>query len=379
MNFIQIDKSNSAVALKFLSQHEHTCVQLVERVRLRKFDDLFAIVNNVRTVTGVLSTQHTVLHCLPDAHDQKKQSALKIRLAEFLYDKKISCVNGEAAASRLVLDILSEQNKTPLQVNEYFLMTLHSTALKNAQNALLPNEVQQDALGQSGADYSQPNTQRIDNPQIAVSAATQQIVTQRNTNTQNAAPTTAHQLATSHSTVISHAQSAASARTVPLAKDAPPTALPIPSGFAHIVLPDWHVVRCYENDANALMPLQAAYEAEEVTPACRTTHAAVVRKNLDRLLQTEYVSALQNERGEFVAKANTNAIGMHYAQIGGVYTMPQYRGRQYASLLVEIILHRIIQSKRRPVLYVRTTNEHAKKIYASLGFSKSLGYTIAYY
>ncbi|MBQ9495595.1 MAG: GNAT family N-acetyltransferase [Treponema sp.] len=291
MNFLQVDESNRAAVFRFLSRHEHTCVQLVERVRLRKFDGIFAILDNARTVTGVLSVRHTVLHCLPDARDKKKQAAFKIRLAEFLCDKKISCVNGEAVSSSLIIDMLSEQNKTPLQVNEYQLMTLRSTVLKNTQNA-------------------SPSKQ---------------------------------------------------------------------SRFMHSVLPNWHVVCCCENDADALMPLQAAYETEEVTPACRETNAAVVRKNLERLLQTEYVIALQNACGEFVAKAHTNAIGVNYAQIGGVYTMPHYRDRHYASLLVEIMVQHIVQSKRRPVLYVRTANEQAKKIYASLGFAKSLGYTIAYF
>ena len=139
------------------------------------------------------------------------------------------------------------------------------------------------------------------------------------------------------------------------------------------------IVRCGIKDADALMPLQLAYEAEEVLPPCRTQNPAVTRKNLERILKTEYVLALQNSDGEPVAKANTNAVGIRWAQIGGVYTVPDFRRKGCASLLVKTLAEKIVASKRFPVLYARNGNEGAQKAYSAIGFIKTGGFTIAYY
>ena len=139
------------------------------------------------------------------------------------------------------------------------------------------------------------------------------------------------------------------------------------------------IVRCGIRDADALMPLQLAYEAEEVLPPCRTQKPAVTRKNLERILKTEYVLALQNSDGAPAAKANTNAVGIRWAQIGGVYTVPDFRRKGCASLLVETLAEKIVASKRFPVLYARNGNEGAQKAYSAIGFIKTGGFTIAYY
>jgi len=139
------------------------------------------------------------------------------------------------------------------------------------------------------------------------------------------------------------------------------------------------IVRCGIKDADALMPLQLAYEAEEVLPPCRTQNPAVTRKNLERILKTEYVLALQNSDGAPVAKANTNAVGIRWAQIGGVYTAPDFRRKGCASLLVKTLAEKIVASKRFPVLYARNGNEGAQKAYSAIGFIKTGGFTIAYY
>ena len=139
------------------------------------------------------------------------------------------------------------------------------------------------------------------------------------------------------------------------------------------------IVRCGIRDADVLMPLQLAYEAEEVLPPCRTQNPAVTRKNLERILKTEYVLALQNSRGEPAAKANTNAVGIRWAQIGGVYTAPDFRRKGCASLLVETLAEKIVASNRLPVLYARNGNEGAQKAYSAIGFTKTGGFTIAYY
>jgi len=148
---------------------------------------------------------------------------------------------------------------------------------------------------------------------------------------------------------------------------------------AGILPKDWHVLRCREADADALMELQSGYEKEEVLPPCRTFMAAVVRQNLERILKNEYVLSLRTANGTFIAKANTNALGIHYAQIGGVYTEPPYRGRRFASLLVSTLVRNIYLQKKKPVLFVKDTNAPAIRLYESLGFVKSGTFVIAYF
>ncbi|MCK9169636.1 MAG: GNAT family N-acetyltransferase [Treponema sp.] len=149
--------------------------------------------------------------------------------------------------------------------------------------------------------------------------------------------------------------------------------------FRAVILPQgWRIVHCHEKDADTLMSLQSAYEKEEVLPVCRTFSASVVLQNLEHTLRTEYVLSLQTNRGAFVAKANTNAIGINYIQIGGVYTDPGYRRHHYAALLVSTLVHKIYTVKKRPVLFVKDSNAAASQLYNSLGFVKSDSFVIAY-
>jgi ribosomal protein S18 acetylase RimI-like enzyme len=146
------------------------------------------------------------------------------------------------------------------------------------------------------------------------------------------------------------------------------------------ILPSgWHILRCHEKDADALIDLQEAYEKEEVLPPCRMFIPAVVRQNLEHTLRSEYMLGLKTDKNVFAAKVNTNAIGINYVQIGGVYTVPEYRGRHYAALLISTLVHKIYAIQKRPVLFVKDSNEAARRLYISLGFEKSGNFVIAYF
>ena len=151
----------------------------------------------------------------------------------------------------------------------------------------------------------------------------------------------------------------------------PPVTGSLPSG--------WRILHCHEKDVDALMNLQSAYEKEEVLPAGRIFMPSIVRQNLEHIVRSEYLLALCNNKNTFIAKANTNAIGVQYVQIGGVYTDPRYRGNHYASLIVSTLVHKINTVKKQPVLFVKDSNFIAKKLYLSLGFIKSADFIIAYF
>ena len=306
MRFIPVDEKKKAETLAFLAKYERTCVSLIEHVR-RGESDIFSIEGDARETLGVISVKSRMLLCVPNARSLQNDKAFCSSLKVFLSDKKISCVNGEAEASHLIMKIFAELGRTPLHINEYALMTLSEAALKN--------------LKTKEGRYA------------SVSEGQQTLIAR-------------------------HTARAAGEKAY---------------------CEQFKIVRCGIKDADALMPLQLAYEAEEVLPPCRTQNPAVTRKNLERILKTEYVLALQNSRGETAAKANTNAIGIRWAQIGGVYTAPDFRRKGCASLLVETLAEKIVASNRLPVLYARNGNEGARKAYSAIGFTKTGGFTIAYY
>ncbi|WP_315602089.1 GNAT family N-acetyltransferase [Treponema socranskii] len=306
MRFIPVDEKKKAETLAFLAKYERTCVSLIEHVR-RDESDIFSIEGDARETLGVISVKSRMLLCVPNARSLQNDKAFCSSLKVFLSDKKISCVNGEAEASHLIMKIFAELGRTPLHINEYALMTLSEAALKN--------------LKTKEGRYA------------SVSEGQQTLIAR-------------------------HTARAAGEKAY---------------------CEQFKIVRCGIKDADALMPLQLAYEAEEVLPPCRTQNPAVTRKNLERILKTEYVLALQNSRGETAAKANTNAIGIRWAQIGGVYTAPDFRRKGCASLLVETLAEKIVASNRLPVLYARNGNEGAQKAYSAIGFTKTGGFTIAYY
>ena len=306
MRFIPVDEKKKAETLAFLAKYERTCVSLIEHVR-RGESDIFSIEGDARETRGVISVKSRMLLCVPNARSLQNDKAFCSSLKVFLSDKKISCVNGEAEASHLIMKIFAELGRTPLHINEYALMTLSEAALKN--------------LKTKEGRYA------------SVSEGQQTLIAR-------------------------HTARAAGEKAY---------------------CEQFKIVRCGIKDADALMPLQLAYEAEEVLPPCRTQNPAVTRKNLERILKTEYVLALQNSRGETAAKANTNAIGIRWAQIGGVYTAPDFRRKGCASLLVETLAEKIVASNRLPVLYARNGNEGAQKAYSAIGFTKTGGFTIAYY
>lgn len=306
MRFIPVDEKKKAETLAFLAKYERTCVSLIEHVR-RGESDIFSIESDARETLGVISVKSRMLLCVPNARSLQNDKAFCSSLKVFLSDKKISCVNGEAEASHLIMKIFAELGRTPLHINEYALMTLSEAALKKIEAK--------------------------DKRYTALSKGQQTLIAR-------------------------HTARAAGEKAY---------------------CEQFKIVRCDIKDADALMPLQLAYEAEEVLPPCRTQNPAVTRKNLERILKTEYVLALQNSRGETAAKANTNAIGIRWAQIGGVYTAPDFRRKGCASLLVETLAEKIVASNRLPVLYARNGNEGAQKAYSAIGFTKTGGFTIAYY
>ncbi len=138
------------------------------------------------------------------------------------------------------------------------------------------------------------------------------------------------------------------------------------------------IERAYEKDAEELLPLQESYEMEEVVPPGNTFNKEACLANLTINLRKQYIYLLR-ENGVCIAKAGTNAQGLHWDQIGGVYTEVAWRGRGIASAMVAHIARERMPNSRKIVLFVKTANLFAQKAYKKAGFKPKMLFRITYY
>ena len=143
---------------------------------------------------------------------------------------------------------------------------------------------------------------------------------------------------------------------------------------------DDEIKRCTDpqNDTELLLPLQKMYMAKEVAPAGKQVTDLEAGAQLKSILKDQLCFALYSD-GEVVAKANTNAIGFNYVQLGGVYTHPLYRKNYYAWNLVYTICTRVLKTDRKLSLFVKEKNNPAHSLYERIGFAKAGRYMIAYF
>lgn len=141
---------------------------------------------------------------------------------------------------------------------------------------------------------------------------------------------------------------------------------------------DAKIIRCNANHIEALMPLQLEYTRVEVLPAWRDVNPAAERLGLEKNFKNQFYFAVVKE-GRIVSKLNTNAITTNYMQIGGVYTVKEFRGQGFASALVEHLAREGMNLKKQAILFVKELNSSAIKAYVNAGFKIAGKYKIVYY
>jgi ribosomal protein S18 acetylase RimI-like enzyme len=151
-----------------------------------------------------------------------------------------------------------------------------------------------------------------------------------------------------------------------------PRAAPAP------VYPGLSVRRAALADLDALLYLQEAYEREEVLTPIHEFNRAACRASLVRALERQIVFAAE-EDGILVGKAGTNARGFGVDQVGGVYTLPERRGRGVARVLMAALLAEFESSGKKPALFVKPTNAPARALYRNLGFEDIGDYRADYF
>ena len=141
---------------------------------------------------------------------------------------------------------------------------------------------------------------------------------------------------------------------------------------------DDEIRRCNDNDFDSLFELQKKYIVKEVAPANKQVSDLECSASLKQILKNQLCFALYSD-GEVVAKANTNAIGIHWVQLGGVYTHPLYRKNYYAWNLVYAICRRIKKTSRKVCLFVKDKNNPALQLYHRIGFTEKCDFKICYF
>ena len=141
---------------------------------------------------------------------------------------------------------------------------------------------------------------------------------------------------------------------------------------------DDEIRRCNDNDFDSLFELQKKYIVKEVASANKQVSDLECSASLKQILKNQLCFALYSD-DEVVAKANTNAIGIHWVQLGGVYTHPLYRKNYYAWNLVYAICGRIKKTSREVCLFVKDKNNPALQLYHRIGFTEKCDFEICYF
>ncbi len=151
------------------------------------------------------------------------------------------------------------------------------------------------------------------------------------------------------------------------------------SPIEHQPLPDDMTVRkAGPADAETLYPLQREYEIEEVILNADRFDPAGCMYQLKASLKQQLVYVVEH-RGHPVAKAQTNARGFYWDQIGGVFTDRPQRGRGIGRAVMYKLLRDIECANRNSSLFVKQHNESALRMYRGLGYSTQDEFTIAYF
>ena len=141
---------------------------------------------------------------------------------------------------------------------------------------------------------------------------------------------------------------------------------------------DDFIMRCTENDMENLFEIERNYLQDEVAVRGQKVSDAEVSMRLRQILKNQlYFALISDDR--IVSKAYTNAIGKNWIQIGGVYTLFQFRQNGYAAHTVSTLCKRILQARKNISLFVKTKNLPAQQLYKKIGFTFHSDYKIVYF
>lgn len=135
---------------------------------------------------------------------------------------------------------------------------------------------------------------------------------------------------------------------------------------------------CSISDFDEIFPLQKSYELEEVVFSQEDFNEKAAELVLKKNLSRGKIFAL-SKNGKIVTKLSVNARGKKCVQIGGVFTLQNFRNQGFAKKLLSSFCERESKYGKKIVLFVKKSNLSALALYKSCGFKKICGYKIVYF
>lgn len=140
----------------------------------------------------------------------------------------------------------------------------------------------------------------------------------------------------------------------------------------------FRIFHAMASDEEKLFPLERAYQIEEVIPPNFAFSDQLLRDSFKLNLQSQKILALEIGNTP-VAKAAIAACGQNCALLGGVYTLPEFRRKGFAAILIRQILGILASENKIASLYVKKKNLAAVELYKKLGFESIGEYRLVYF
>lgn len=137
------------------------------------------------------------------------------------------------------------------------------------------------------------------------------------------------------------------------------------------------IKNCGILDFDKIFPLQKSYELEEVVFSPEDFNKNISELALKKNLTQKKIFALE-QNGTFISKLAINAHGKNCVQLGGIFTIPEFRKKGFAKKLLLSFCKKYCSHGKKIVLFVKKTNLAANELYKSCGFRKIDDYKIVY-
>ena len=131
-------------------------------------------------------------------------------------------------------------------------------------------------------------------------------------------------------------------------------------------------------DIAGLLPLEEMYEKEEVLPSESLFDPSYAKRYIQNSVKNR-ISVICEKSGRIISKANTNGEGINFCQIGGVFTLPEFRNRGIGKKVTAGIVEKIFEKGKSPSLFVKKENLPAISAYTKLGFKITSSFKIIYF
>ncbi len=131
-------------------------------------------------------------------------------------------------------------------------------------------------------------------------------------------------------------------------------------------------------DLERILPLELAYQVEEVLAVNKTVNEDFFKKVLYKYISKNSLYAIKMQ-SKYLAKATINAKGFKWFQIGGVYTIPKHRNKGLAAALIYGLINDKHNQNKNFALFVKVKNEPARNMYKKLGFEEYCNFRISYF